>query len=166
MRESCPRGQKRTQQVIIDLRTPIIETVLDRSLIAAEPSCQVHQNVNPTVFTYGAVDQPLDLALIGQGPKHSEHTGASVSQLFGQGVNVALLARTNRQLSAVFSQRFGDGLANLSVAAHARYDGHFACKTDLHVAQSDAYLNIAQRIDVSSLRLAVPGINPAGAARL
>src|SRR4029079_9544209 len=87
MRESCARGQKRTQQVVVALRTPIIETVLDRSLIAAEPSCQVHQNVNPTVFTYGAVDQPLDLALIGQGPKHSEHTGASVSQLFGPGVN-------------------------------------------------------------------------------
>jgi hypothetical protein len=42
-----------------------------------------------------------------------------------------LLARTNRQLSAVFCQRFGDGLANLSVAAHAPYDGYFACKTDL-----------------------------------
>ena len=79
--------------------------------------------------------------------------------------HVALLARTNRQLSAVFCQRFGDGLANLSVAAHARYDGHFAFKTDLHVIQSGAYLNIAQRIDVSNLRLAVPGINPAGAAR-
>jgi hypothetical protein len=45
----------------------------------------------------------------------------------------------------------GDGLPNLSVADHARYDGHFACKTDLHVIQSSAYLNIAQRIDVSSL---------------
>jgi hypothetical protein len=76
-----------------------------------------------------------------------------------------LLARTNRQLSAVFCQRSGHGLANLSVAAHARYDGDFACKTDLHVIQSSTYLNIAQRIDVSSLRLAVPGINPAGAAR-
>jgi hypothetical protein len=51
-----------------------------------------------------------------------------------------LLARTNRQLSAVFCQRFGDGLANLSVAAYARYDGHFAFKADLHVIQSGAYL--------------------------
>jgi hypothetical protein len=51
-----------------------------------------------------------------------------------------LLARTNRQLSAVFCQRFGDGLANLSIAAHARYDGHFAYKTGLHVIQSGAYL--------------------------
>jgi hypothetical protein len=38
-------------------------------------------------------------------------------------------------------------------------------KTELHVIQSGAYLNIAQRIDVSSIGLAVPGINPAGAAR-
>jgi hypothetical protein len=50
-----------------------------------------------------------------------------------------LLARTNRQLSAVFCQRFGDGLANLSIAAHARYDGHFAYKTGLHVIQSGAF---------------------------
>jgi hypothetical protein len=51
-----------------------------------------------------------------------------------------LLARTNRQLSAADCQRFGDGLANLSIAAHARYDGHFAFKTDRHVIQSSAYL--------------------------
>ena len=140
MRESCARGQKRTQQVVVDLRTPIIESVLDRSLISGVASCQVHQNVDPAVFTYGAVNQPLDLALIGQRPSHGEHAGTSVSQLFGPGVNVVLLARTNCQLSAVFCQRFGDGLANLSVAAHARYDGHFACKTDLHVIQSGAYL--------------------------
>jgi hypothetical protein len=103
-------------------------------------SCQVHQNVNPAVFTYSAVDQALDLALIGQRPNHGEHTGACASQLFGPGFNVTLVARTNRQLSAVFCQRFGDGLANLSVAAHARYDGHFAYKTGLHVIQSGAYL--------------------------
>ena len=54
-----------------------------RSLIAAEPSCQVHQKVDPAVFTYGAVDQPLDLALIGQRSHQSEHTGTCVSQLFG-----------------------------------------------------------------------------------
>jgi hypothetical protein len=38
-------------------------------------------------------------------------------------------------------------------------------KTELHVIQSGAYLSIAQRIDVLSIGLAVPGINPAGAAR-
>jgi len=42
----------------------------------------------------------------------------------------------------------GDGLPNLPVAAHARYDGHFSFKTDLHVIPPVSYLNIAQRIDV------------------
>ena len=34
--------------------------------------------------------------LIGQRPNHSEHARACVSQLCGAGVNVALVARTNR----------------------------------------------------------------------
>jgi hypothetical protein len=140
MRESSTRGQKRTQQVVVDLRTPVIEGVLDRRLIAAEAACQVHQNVDPAVFAYGAVDQPLDLALIGQRPSHSEHAGACVSQFFGPGFNVAFIARTNRQLSAVFCQRLGDGLADLSVAAHARYYGHLIFEVDLHVAQFGADL--------------------------
>jgi hypothetical protein len=114
--------------------------VLERSLIAGEPSRQIHQNIDPTIFIQSVINQPADLDLIGQRPSHSEHADACVSQLFGPGFNVALLARTNRQLSAVFCQRFGDGLANLTVAAHARYDGHFAVKTDLHVIQSGAYL--------------------------
>jgi hypothetical protein len=38
-------------------------------------------------------------------------------------------------------------------------------KTELHVIQSGGYLSITQRIDVLSIGLAVPGINPAGAAR-
>jgi hypothetical protein len=83
--------------------------MLDRGLIAAEASCQVHQNVDPAVFIYGAVDQPLDLVLIGQRPNHSEHACASVSQLFGPGFNVVLLACTNRQLSAAFCHRTSRG---------------------------------------------------------
>jgi hypothetical protein len=39
-------------------------------------------------------------------------------------------------------------LSDLSVAAHARYYGHLAFKTDLHVIQTSVCLNIAQRIDV------------------
>jgi uncharacterized OsmC-like protein len=70
-----------------------------------------------------------------------------------------LRARTNRQLSAVFRQRFGDGLPDLSVATHPRHYGHFSFKTDLHVIPSGAYLNIARRIDVSSIGMAVPGLN-------
>jgi hypothetical protein len=129
--------------------------VLCRRLVATEPSRQIHQNIDPTIFIQSVINQLAGLDLIGQRPRHSEHADACVSQLFGPGFNVALLARTNGQLSAAVSQRPGDGLPKLSVAAHAGYDGHFAFKTDLHVSQSSAYLDIAQRIDFSSTRLAI-----------
>jgi hypothetical protein len=98
--------------------------LLNCSLIASEASCQVYKNVDPAVFTYGAVDQPPNLTLIGQRPGHSKHVGARVSLFFSPGFNVALLARANRQLSAVFCQRLCDGLANLSVAAPGRLGAH------------------------------------------
>jgi len=78
-------------------------------------------------------------------PNPSEHARSCVSQLFGPGFNVTLVARTNPQLSAVFCQRFGDGLANLSIRRSRPlrwplYDGHSAYKSGLHVVQSETYL--------------------------
>jgi len=74
---------------------------------------------------------------VGQRPSHGEHSGASLSQFSSPDFHVALLARTNRQRSTAFCQRLGDGLSNLSVAAHRCYHGNFAFKTGRHVIQSD-----------------------------
>jgi hypothetical protein len=67
-----------------------------------------------------------------------------------------LLTRTNRQLGAIFCQRSGNGLPDLSVAAHPGYDSNFAFKTGRHVIQSDVCST--QMIDVSSIRLATPSL--------
>ena len=116
-------------------------------------------------FANRAIDQPAHLRFIGQGPGHGEDAGASLSQFLSSGFNVALRARTDRQLSAVSRQRFGDGLSDLSVAAHARHYGHFAFKSGRHVIHTSVCLHIGRRIDFSSIRLAAPSIDPAGAAR-
>jgi hypothetical protein len=76
---------------------------------------------------------------------------ACLSSAARASTSLCVCAQIASTAPAPLCERFGDGLPDLSVVAHAHHQGDFAFKTGRHVIQSD----VARTIDVSSIRLAI-----------
>src|SRR4029079_11052643 len=123
------RREKGTKQVVIDLRVPVVQAVLDRRFVACKSACEIDKYIDALEFVHDVCNQAARLYFVSQGYGQRQYPGAALPEFGSARINIALRARANSERRALCRERIGDGLSDLARMAHAGDERNSSFKT-------------------------------------